>query len=125
MARGEKQKEGEYREFYDEVMYQEALSETDLVFVLRADAIDNKNVGTAKYLLERRRRSRWAVERHQRDGGLVPVADAASQDPNVQLETEERMARIEALKALALSRASRRLKAAEPLEVVVVEPDEK
>lgn len=122
MVRGEKQREGEFRTFYDEVLYNEAMSENELVLVLRADAVENKNVSTAKYLLERRRRSRWAVERYGTGNGFAPVADVAAQDAGVQLETEERLARIEALKALALQRQTRRLKDAEPLEIAVVEP---
>lgn len=127
MARGERQKEGEYRDFYEAVLYYEAAAENILLGVLWQDAVENKNVSTAKYLLERRFRRRWAPKMDATRTMPALQSPAEVQELSVQLDVDERLARIEALKALAADRQSKRLaaaKPAEPLEVAVVEPPE-
>jgi len=107
------------------VLYYEAAAENILLGVLWEDAVQNKNVGTAKYLLERRFRRRWAPRMDTSKTVPLLQSPAEAQEMAVQLDADERLARIEALKAIAADRQAKRLanaKPVEPLEVAVVEP---
>lgn len=122
MDRGERQKEGEYREFYNNVVFAESMAEYELIGVIHTDAVENKNVASAKYLLERRHRQRWAPDA----GRSTPTPLTAlntPQDAGAALDAEDRLARIEALRVLAMSRSAKRLASAEPAEVAVVDTD--
>ena len=126
MERGERQKDGEYRRFYEEVLWHEAWGEHELLMVIQEDAVKHKNVASARYLLERRYRNRWA-QLPTAKAGTMPVLPSPTEnvDTEIQLDVQERLARIEALKAIAAERQTKKLanaEPAEPLEVAVVEP---
>lgn len=119
MARGERQREGEFRDFYEAVLFWEAAAENVLLNVLWEDAVDKKNTASAKYLLERRFRRRWAPNVDPSRPIQAVPSPTDGHDLSAQLDASERLARIEALRAIASERQAKRLAGAEPLELEV------